>query len=193
MKIQIRQSVFETNSSSMHSLVVKNNSEYYTQEELDDSMCVGDDGVYPIWQTEELEFGRYPFKCLTTFKNKLMYAIASMCGRYSCDTPQKTFNEILKTAQEIYPKLKEIELPHSRWSDSEDLYYGYVDEDLLTDFLKEENITLKEFLSNKKYVVIIDGDEYCIWTGMKHAGLVDKQAIESEYPRYKYYEEVSEY
>lgn len=37
------------------------------------------------------------------------------------------------------------------------LIHGRVDENILTGFLKRENITLEEFLINKKYIVIQDG------------------------------------
>lgn len=62
-------------------------------------------------------------------------------------------------------------------------FTGYVDENILGDFLKKENITLEEYLTNKKYVVIQDGDEYCYWSDMKKAGLVNMDAIDHEYPK----------
>lgn len=61
-------------------------------------------------------------------------------------------------------------------------YTGYVDEDMLSGFLKKENISLEEYLTNKKYVVVQDGDEYCYWSDMKKAGLVNMDAIDHEYP-----------
>ena len=62
-------------------------------------------------------------------------------------------------------------------------YTGWVDEDMLSGFLKEENISLEEYLTNKKYVVIQDGDEYCYWLDMKRVGLVNMDAIDHEYPK----------
>lgn len=58
---------------------------------------------------------------------------------------------------------------------------GYVDDDILTGFLKKENISLEEFLINKKYVVIQDGDEYNYYGDMKKTGLINMDAIDHEY------------
>lgn len=55
---------------------------------------------------------------------------------------------------------------------------------LLGIFLKKENISLEEFLINKKYVVICDGDEYCVYDDMKKAGLINAEMIDHEFPEY---------
>ena len=47
-------------------------------------------------------------------------------------------------------------------------YTGYSDDCFLNNFLEETKVTLKEFLTNKKYVIIQDGDEYCYWENMKN-------------------------
>lgn len=63
-------------------------------------------------------------------------------------------------------------------------YYGYVDHQssgLLEEFLKSENITLVDFLRNRKYVVIISGDEYCDWDELKYSGLINIANIEKEF------------
>lgn len=60
---------------------------------------------------------------------------------------------------------------------------GHVDENVLEGFLEKEKISLEEYLTNKKYVVIQDGDEYCYWSDMKKAGLVNMGAIDHEYPK----------
>lgn len=63
-------------------------------------------------------------------------------------------------------------------------YYGYVDHQssgLLEEFLKSENITLVDFLGNRKYVVIISGDEYCDWQAFKYSGLINIANIEKEF------------
>lgn len=174
---QIRASVFETNSSSMHSLVIKKNSDYYTNEEIHEHLWLHN-GEWDIWREESIEFGRHPFKCLGTFESKVRYAIASLCG-YHRDREER-FKEIENIVKEVVIECTNIKLPKMSWSDNEGLSYGYVDEDILTPFLKEENISLKEFLTNKKYVVIVDGDEYCIWDSMKEAGLINMDEIEKE-------------
>ena len=175
---QIRNGVFETNSSSCHSLVIKKKDDYYTDEELRKHLWLYDDGVWNIRHDEDLHFGRHPFKCLATFEAKARYTIASMC----CWNHDK-FEEIENLIKEIIPECTCIKLPKvSYWkSDSKETYYGYVDENILTPFLEHENVSLKEFLTNKKYVVIVDGDEYCIWEDMKEAGVVNMAEIEREW------------
>ena len=179
--IQIRSSVFETNSSSSHSLVVKKHSEYYNSEELMIGMWFEDDNAIDIWDDDDLNFGRAPFRCLETFYEKVKYAIASMC-RYS-GYEQEQFEKIERLVTEILPECKKIKLPKARWNDDKP-YYGYVDENILTPFLEQNNISLREFLTNKKYVVIVDGDEYCIWDSLKNSGLVNQNEIEKEFPDY---------
>ena len=177
---QIRNGVFETNSSSMHSLVIKKNSEYYTYEEMMDDLWLHK-GVWDIWDSHRITFGRCPFECLNTFESKVRYAIASLCGWRS--NADEKFKEIEQLVTEIIPECLEIKLPKV-WYYAEDdkrLSYGSVDEDILTPFLEKTGITLKEFLTNKKYVVIVDGDEYCIWDSLKDSGLVNMDEIEKEY------------
>ena len=181
MKRQIRRNVFETNSSSMHSLVVKKTSEYYDDAELRYGIWL-DNGVWDIWDNDYLRFGRYPFKCLGTFESKVRYAIASLCS-YK-DNAEEIFRDITQIVREMIPECTNIKLPRSRYSNSkkEVVDYGSVDEDILTGFLEDEGITLKEFLINKKYVVIVDGDEYCTWNKIKKCGLINNNEICHEYP-----------
>lgn len=175
---QIRNGVFETNSSSMHSLVIKKNGGHYNNEEIMEYLWLDNDGTWDIWNQEYIEFGRYPFKCLATFESKVRYAIASLCG-YRIDAEER-FKEIENIVIESVLECNGIKLPQMPWSDSGQLSYGYVDEDILTPFLKNENVSLKEFLTNKKYIVIVDGDEYCIWNSMKDAGIINLDEIEKE-------------
>lgn len=183
MKRQIRSSVFETNSSSMHSLVVKKVDDYYADNELRKHLWLDNDGVWDIWKSDNITFGRYPFMCLNTFESKVRYAIASLCG-WRSDAEEK-FKEIEALVKEIIPECTSIKLPKMwDWVDDEDnnkISYGSVDEDILSPFLKAENISLKEFVTNKRYVVIVDGDEYCVWDDLKNSGLVNANEIEKEY------------
>ena len=235
MKTQIRMGVFETNSSSMHSLCVMKNEGKYTPQEITHDMWLWDDSKTGekncIWKPNERDmyFGRSPFRALASFSDKWLYACASLVGKYNDDT----YKELLRIVKKYVPTLKEIKLPErceyipnkdneeynadnyytegmteeelnkylfekekqyeidtiNYWTDSENEYWkfnvpdtGSVDEDILSGFLKEENITLEDFISNKKYVVIQDGDETCYFSGMKEAGLINMDAIDHEYP-----------
>ena len=236
MKRQIRRSVFETNSSSMHSLTVMKRNEKYTTEEIMEDIWLSNDRetkeedcVWDIWNDSDLSFGRSPFRALATFREKWLYACASLVNDYNDDT----YKELVEIAKKYIPNLKRIDLPKTsgsfankdneknkdsgycqKYGKTEDElaeylmkkekdwdmeieywetssgywhydapYTGHVDDNILSGFLKKEGITLEEYLTNKKYVVIQDGDEYCYWDDMKKAGLINMNAIDHEYPR----------
>ena len=54
---------------------------------------------------------------------------------------------------------------------------------LLQNFLKDKNISLKEFLSNQKYIIVIDGDEYCDFNRLLNSGIIDKDFIKEIYDK----------
>jgi hypothetical protein len=118
---------------------------------------------------DDIEFSRYPFQFLNTWHSKVAYAIASYCQEYNKDDEEaKEFISKLEAIIKKHVKnFDHIELP-----DPEDTWYpyGYVDhqsEGLLQKFLSEENVTLEDFIFIPKYIVVIDGDEYCIFNDMK--------------------------
>ena len=224
MKRQIRRGVFESNSSSQHSLVVMKNDDHYTAQEILKGLYIQKDGV---WDVCGLDFGREPFRALGTFKMKWLYACASLVEEYNDDA----YKELEALAFKYVPGLKRIELPMTTtciinkdleenkdyeygkteeelneyleqkekdwgietieyWEDKHGNfcfsipYTGQTDEPFLQSFLEHENLSLEEYLTNKKYVIIQDGDEYCYWQDMKNAGLVNSDAIDHEYPDY---------
>ncbi len=226
MKRQIRRNVFETNSSSMHSLCIMKRDDTYLSSEILDDIHIEKDGIWKI-DGEDLYFERTPFRAIGTFSGKWKYACASLVGDYNDDT----YKELLALALKYIPGLKKIELPTQRrriydagddnrtycdrmstkdfetyikrkekeweideieyWKDEDNNfvfdcpYTGYSDDYFLDNFLEETKVTLEEFLTNKKYVIIQDGDEYCYWKDMKNTGLINKDAIEYEYPKRK--------
>jgi hypothetical protein len=233
MKRQIRRGVFETNSSSMHSLAVMKRNDKYSPEEIKSDLwiCSGEWHIYE----NDLRFGRCPFRILYSFGDKWCYACASLVHTYKDDK----YNELENIALKYIPNLKKIKLPndtdsfadkdderfkddahyqkHSKtenelidyleqkgkewgmrlgyWKSSAGYwcfdvpYTGSVDENILSGFLESEGITLEEFLINKKYIVIQDGDEYCEWEKAKSTGIINIDAIDHEYHTswYTYY------
>lgn len=208
MKRQIRRNVFETNSSSMHSLVIKKKSEYFTEDEVRADLYVNKEGLIRNYKNDNY-FGRSPFQVLATLGDKANYVLASMCNYKDDDI----YTEVCNTIREFIPEFKGYDVDlctdtrSKKYSTEEDIkkYYGEgnyvekddewivwgydlggVDEDILTDFLEKENITIAEFLKNKRYVVVVDGDEYCIYKDMKENGLINTDSIEREYPERKW-------
>lgn len=215
MKISIRSGCFETNSSSMHSLVVMKKDEHYTSEEIMRDIYIGKDGVLSLWGSD-LEFERSPFRTIGTFIGKWKYACAALAQKYN----DETYKELERIAYAYIPGLKTIRLPFTehyiekeKMTEKEFLHYldeiekecpgyeleyywesgsgdcwvyeapttGYADGSRLSLFLRDNQISIEEFITNKKYIVIQDGDEYDYYGDMKEAGLINMEQIDHEY------------
>ena len=258
MKRQIRSSVFETNSSSSHVIAVTKNDHILTSEdayhgdkywsdpknEKLEHMYINKKDHTVDFYKSDLEFGRSPFQILSSFEDKVRYAIAAFCGDYSGFSDEeklKNFNEIIGIAHEIFPELEDINLPMQDitiYTDingndlkDEDVFYNfdvskesafyrfYKDENgkkhpakdsgyyyetpeiygidhqsatLLESFLNREHITLRDFLLNKKYIVVIDSDEICMWDMLKRSDLLNKDNIVFEYTTSLEWKEIKE-
>ena len=267
MKYQIRKGCFETNSSSMHSLIItnKNSNIRMTQQEIRDEFYLDadyrkdrkDKNILRLYfYNDEINFGRSPFDVLSSFRDKLNYAIASICGGCwhieDCVKADEKFDEIFvpllknligvddvvidsdtkhfivysgesseyfETVEEVpYDKLVESDedpdaedsqvvgrhyQPFDKdgrkiedaWYDVCD--YGDVDHQscgLLQGFLKKYNMSLEDYLVRKDILVVIDGDESCIFSSMMNCGLISKNNIVLQFPdrmcydTYEYYE-----
>lgn len=226
MKVKIRRGCFETNSSSMHSIVVTKEDRKYSPEEFNQGVYINKDGEWHPWG---LDFGRSPFAILNTFESKLRYAIAEYCGGYSSDDDidkyGPEFDRITKKyfpsfdcfrfdteTRAAYADTNGNELPDNEvyfYMGTDGEYYHYYVKDgkniratrlpydieyndygsidhqsagMLSGFLKSHNITLEEFLTNKRYIIIIDGDEYCELDNLFASGLVNLDNISETYP-----------
>lgn len=162
---QIRRNVFETNSSSSHSLVITTDNEHYTREEINEEIYLND-GKLVFWESS-LEFYRSPFDILTTFKSKLRYAIAASDG--------KLVNECREICKKYVNDFVDFEF--DKKYNSEEPNYGGTDDYEIEDWLKKYNVSLEEFLTNRRYVVIVDGDEYAIFDHLKKSGLFNTSKI----------------
>lgn len=187
--IQYRHGVFETNSSSSHSIIVSSKDDYYTKEEIERYIdrSYKDEGLVKFWNDDELTFRRYPFDILTTFEDKLRYVIAS----YSWD--DKIPEEVYEVCREVIEGFKGFEFPEvfDHWDEDGNYvkveYRGDVDHqscELLKSFLLKYKITLRDFLLNKRYVVIIDGDEYNTRYKLLNLDFIDYSKIDMIYGIY---------
>ncbi len=64
---------------------------------------------------------------------------------------------------------------------------------MLPKWLKDADISLIEFLTNKNIIVICDGDEYCIWTDLKKLGLINMDNIKLSITEKEWWEDVYEW
>ena len=176
---QIRRNVFETNSSSSHSLVITTDNEHYTREEINKNFYITKEGKVRLWESS-LEFYRSPFDMLVTFRDKLRYAIASSNGNLVDDC-----REICKKYVDGFTDF-EFDTKDYVWDSEVKDYvetdepvpnYGGTDDYQIEGWLKSYNVSLEEFLTNKRYIVVVDGDEYNCWLHIKDSGLVDTSKI----------------
>ena len=160
MKRVIRRGVFETNSSSMHSIVVTKNE--LTNDNHDDYFHVwGYSNKIHFWHGD-IEFDRSPFEVLVTARDKLRYAYASFFGYEAREHVDEDGN------------------PDDELRERMESFVDHESSSLLRDFLNKEDISLEEFLRNPKYIVVIDGDEYQVFKSMKEANLINKDNLVME-------------
>ena len=62
---------------------------------------------------------------------------------------------------------KDLDTPVIEYGNIDHQSYGLLDR-----FLKKHKVTLKEFITNPKYVVVIDGDEHYTFQKYKALGLL---------------------
>lgn len=191
---QIRRNVFETNSSSSHSLVITTDDEHYNREEINKDFYMTD-GIVRLWDSS-LEFYRSPFDMLVTFRDKLRYAIASSNGNLvnQCrELCQKYVDGFVDFKFDKIDYVWNSEVKDYVETDEPIPNYGGTDDYQIEGWLKYYNVSLEEFLTNKRYIVVVDGDEYNCWLHIKDSGLVDTSKIihdsyaEEEEERHKQY------
>lgn len=177
--IQIRDNTFETNSSSSHSLIITDFDDKYTPEEMMK-------GIY-LWEDKEtrmhesgLEFYRSPFSLLATFESKSRYAIASSQGHLA-DEVEKIWYKYIPNFNgfKFDMKTEEYDYDKKEWVDLDEPkpIYGGTDDYQIEGWLKSYNVSLEDFLTMRRYMVVCDGDEYREWYHILDSGLVDKSHI----------------
>lgn len=177
--IQIRDNTFETNSSSSHSLIITDFDGKYTSEEMMKGIYLWNDNRERVYRSE-LEFYRSPFSLLATFESKSRYAIASSDGR------------LVEKVEEIWHKYIpnfsgfRFDMTDDYWDDEIKNWveadppvpdYGGTDDYQIEGWLKSYNVSLEDFLTMRRYIVVCDGDEYREWYHILDSGLVDKSHI----------------
>jgi hypothetical protein len=121
-----------------------------------------------VWKIEpgDLSFGRSPFRVLGTVEGKARYALATYNS--------KNIVEVTEVLQEVYPTLERIELPKDDYED-DGVDHGYCD-----DSAYPCEVPLRDFILNKRYVIISDGDEYCVWDDFKKTKLFNRANYPNE-------------
>lgn len=177
--IQIRDNTFETNSSSSHSLIITDFDGKYTPEEMMKGIYLWEDKETRMYESS-LEFYRSPFSLLATFESKSRYAIASSQGHLA-DEVEKIWHKYIPNFNgfKFDMETEEYDYDKKEWVDLDEPkpIYGGTDDYQIEDWLKSYNVSLEDFLTMRRYMVVCDGDEYREWYHILDSGLVDKSHI----------------
>lgn len=177
--IQIRDNTFETNSSSSHSLIITDFDGKYTSDEMMKNIYLWADKETRMYESN-LEFYRSPFSLLATFESKSRYAIASSDGRLA-DEVEKIWHKYIPNFNgfKFDMKTEEYDYDKKEWADLDEPkpIYGGTDDYEIEGWLKSYNVSLEDFLTMRRYMVVCDGDEYREWYHILDSGLVDKSHI----------------
>lgn len=154
MKMTVRKGAWETNSSSMHSLLIMKKRQTMTQKEIRDEYYLDEDWnkdkhTLQLMYDCNKEFGR-DFDVLTSFRNKLSYALASMCGScYSLESyirGENTFHEVFEPLLKTLVGVDKVE----PYMDSENfhVYSDTVTDDLNQDYTTYEEVPYDDLVRN---------------------------------------------
>ena len=187
MKQTIRLNTFETNSSSMHSLVITKKARQYTKEEL----ALGYDPKYEkefdLWgycDYNEMYYERGPFRILSTPLEKLRYYSAYVLGGYEKPKQEdidRIINFVMKQTGITDPDkiflFKTIEGKKSQRKSYGNVYSNDTGEDPMA-FVKRKGIYWEDLILNPKYTIIIDGDEMQYFKTLIDAEVVNTDNFE---------------
>lgn len=159
MLIQIRNSVFETNSSSMHTLAIKKNHHKLTEEDLKHEYCgisIGSNGVTHLFDFECSQYDTESFIPIYRIYDKIKYII------YRKSLRAKSQEELIKWIEEnIYPVIKKYYPKFVKINIDGfdcDSIYNKDKEDYLIQYLKDNNISIEDFITDTSYCVFTDTD-----------------------------------
>ena len=177
--IQIRDNTFETNSSSSHSLIITDFDGKYTPEEMMKDIYLWNDNEKRMYESN-LEFYRSPFSLLATFESKSRYAIASSQGHLAAEV-EKIWHKYIPNFNgfKFDMETEEYDYDKKEWVDLDEPkpIYGGTDDYQIEGWLKSYNVSLEDFLTMRRYMVVCDGDETREWYHILDSGLVDKSHI----------------
>ena len=155
MIITIRSGVFETNSSSSHSICIRNdkNDLCVDRENIVDNILNG----RGEWKITGMYFGRSPFRYLAKFSEKVIYALANGIN----------YHDIEDIVKDNIPEFTGFKFVTESGG-------GYTDDYILSGWLEQHSVSLRDFLTRDSYFVICDGDEYYIFSDMLDSGIISK-------------------
>lgn len=162
--IKLRRSVFETNSSSMHSIAIAKNITKYDVLDLEEPYFTKlNYGNYEI-NDYDTSIYRNEFDILITLSEKVAYLLY-----YNYDV-----KEINKVLRKIIPNFNSIKVKKK---------FHRNNEKELSDF------SITNLLNDPENVIIIDGDETYACDGLLETGLLKKEFLDSRIFKLDYMED----
>ena len=140
-------------------VILKNNDKVETHDDMLHSLYLDENGVWSPYNCDSFVFNADDFSVLDSFSAKLRYAFASLHE----DTM------VLNTLKEIIPEVMDVELPNKRFTKAPNLQ----------NWMKDYGFTLKEFLTEKKYVVCADFYYANVLTKLSRLGLLQWDNFEA--------------
>lgn len=158
--IQIRKNVFETNSSSTHSLVISAKNRNYNY-----SLPVDDDGVLTVkfgefgWGPKLLKEPIEKLSYLITDRHKIYYDWEHVPTWKEFEyliSQSKNIQEIIEVIKNCCPEVKEVKFKKC------DQYnpLGYVDHES-TGTSWSSDLSIEEIIFSNKVIIMIDNDNSC--------------------------------
>ena len=188
--LNIRRNVFETNSSSMHSLVITKTAKAYTAKELALDYDPEYKKEFYLWEWDDegdMYYERSPFQILSTPRDKLKYYSAYTLGTWRGEPDKKDVDRIKNFVMRqtgITDPAKVILYYNDRWAKekNKNKNYGTVacndtGEDPMH-FVKRKNIDWEDLILNPKYIIIIDGDEIQDFKHLVEARIINTDNFE---------------
>ena len=163
--LRIRENIFETNSSSAHSIVLR---QKYNENSVEKNLKVFNEIVSKNNNTYVLDKeGQYScnFRYIHTWREKLKYAI--LFYHIHHDENERIIN-IDENDEYVLSKLKEVSNIESISSVDKKEFYeeSYIDHAsvmILDHFLNYKKVDLVDFIFNDKYALITDNDNDSIF------------------------------
>jgi hypothetical protein len=184
MLVKVRKGIFETNSSSAHSLIVtKSDNEYLTKKEIKDyhyGRVFTKTNPFYLFQDKDI-YGRAPFSIIYNCDSKLDYVLASLHNLPDIYNTLQIFSD--------YTGIKNFEITSSE----NKILNSFLDEvpciddgsdNLIKNFMKKTGYTIKDIIFNKSIKIIIDGDEYNIFSDMMKNKIINTNNLKYYYNGY---------
>lgn len=152
MNVQIRYGVFETNSSSMHSVAI-GKGDY-----IEPGSYICKDGVIKV---DDNTYG-WGYEELHSMLDKALYLVTDYVAQNQKDPTEFLEKEIYPIFKKYYTGFDMFEFRPVSEHDYDDLErYGLIDHQSIgniSSWLENYEVTIEEFLTNSKYYIIIDND-----------------------------------